>query len=97
MKEKNKLKILKKPTELFCQPNRFEPKTLFSIFFKSNSPVPIHAVDKDKTVDHNYYIENCLKAVVKEIQKQRKSSSSTGIKLLQDNARAHNDSDAINR
>ncbi|CAF3134373.1 unnamed protein product [Rotaria sp. Silwood2] len=66
---------------------RFEPKTLFSIFFKSNGPVLIHAVDNDKTVDHNYYIENCLKPAVKEIRKQRKSSGTKGIKLLHDNAR----------
>ena len=40
-----------------------------------------------KTVDHNYYIENSLKPVVKEIWKQRKSAGTKGIKLLQDNAR----------
>jgi transposase len=37
--------------------SKFEPKTLFSIFFKSNSPILIHAVNKGKTIDHNYYIE----------------------------------------
>ena len=46
---------------------RFEPRTLFSIFFKSNGSVLIHVVDKDKTVDHHYYIENCLKPVVQKI------------------------------
>ena len=50
----------------------FEPKTLFSIFFKPNGSVLIQAVDKDKTADHNYCIENCFKPVVKEIRKQRK-------------------------
>ncbi|CAF0880875.1 unnamed protein product [Rotaria sordida] len=53
---------------------KFEPKNLFSVFFKSNSPVLIDAVDEGKTMDHNYYIENCLKPVVKEIWKQRKSA-----------------------
>ena len=72
-----------------------EPKALFSILFKSNGPVLIHAVDKDKTVDHNYCIENCLKSVVKEIRKQRKSSGTKGIKLLQDNTRPHTHSDVI--
>ncbi|CAF1476432.1 unnamed protein product, partial [Didymodactylos carnosus] len=75
---------------------RFEPKNLFSIFFKSNGPVLIHCVDKGKTVDHNYYIENCLKPVVKEIWKQRKSSGTNGIKLLHDNAPPHTHSDVIN-
>ncbi|CAF1032838.1 unnamed protein product, partial [Didymodactylos carnosus] len=59
---------------------KFEPKTLFSIFFKSNGPVLIHAVDP----------------VRKEIWKQRKSAGTKGIKLLQDNARSHIHSDVIN-
>ncbi|CAF3550480.1 unnamed protein product [Rotaria sp. Silwood1] len=75
---------------------KFEPKNLFSIFFKSNGPVLIHAVDEGKTIDHNYYIENCLKPVVKAIWKQRKSAGTKGIKLLQDNARPHIHSDVIN-
>ena len=50
--------------------NTFESKNFFSIFFKSNSPILIRAVDEDKTIDHNYYIENCLKPVLKQIWKQ---------------------------
>ena len=69
---------------------------LSSIFFKSNGSVLIHSVDEDKTIDHNYYIENCLKSVVKEIWKQRKSSGRKGIKLLDDNVRPHTRSDVIN-
>ena len=49
---------------------RFGLKTLFSIFFKSNGPVLTHAIDKYHTVNHNYYIENCLKPVAKEIRKR---------------------------
>ena len=67
-----------------------------SIFFKSNGPVLIHCVDEGKTIDHNYYIENCLKPVVKEIQKQRRSAGTKGVKLLEDNARTHIHSDVIN-
>ncbi|CAM4823498.1 unnamed protein product [Rotaria magnacalcarata] len=85
-----------------------ERKNLFSIFFKSNGPVLIHAVDNDETtlyrqatgsttcIDHDYYIENCLKPVVKEIRKQRKSNGTKGIKLLHDNASPHRHSDVIN-
>jgi histone-lysine N-methyltransferase SETMAR len=76
--------------------SKFEPKNLFSIFFKSNGPVLIHCVDEGKTIDHNYYIENCLKPVVKEIWKQRRSAGTKGIKLLHDNARPHIHSDVIN-
>ncbi|CAF4937247.1 unnamed protein product, partial [Rotaria sp. Silwood1] len=76
--------------------SKFEPKNLFCIFFKSNGPALIHDVDEGKTIDHNYYIENCLKPVVKEIWKQRKSAGTKGIKLLHDNAGPHRHSDAIN-
>ncbi|CAF1409357.1 unnamed protein product, partial [Rotaria magnacalcarata] len=76
--------------------DKFEPKNLFCIFFKSNSPVLVHAADKGETIDHIYYIENCLKSVVKEIWKQRKSNGTKGIKLLHDNAGPRRHSDVIN-
>jgi len=76
--------------------SKFESKNLFCIFFKSNGPVLIHAVDEGETIDHNYYIENCLKPVVREIWKQRSSAGTKGIKLLQGNARPHIHSDVIN-
>ena len=69
---------------------------MFGIFFKSNSPVLVHAVDKGETIDHTYYIENCLKPIVKEIWKQRKSNGTKGIKLLHDNGPPHRHSDVIN-
>ncbi|CAF5121790.1 unnamed protein product, partial [Rotaria sp. Silwood1] len=58
--------------------------------------VVIPAVDEGKTIDHNYYIENCLKSMVKEIWKQRRSDGTKGIKLLHDNAELHRHSDVIN-
>ena len=39
-----------------------------------------------KTIDHNYYIENSFRPVVKEIWKQTKSVGTEGIKLTGDNA-----------
>ncbi|CAF3268782.1 unnamed protein product [Rotaria sp. Silwood2] len=84
------------PPTTIVRRGKFVPKNLFSIFFKSNGPVLIHAVDEGKTIDHNYYIENCIKPVVKEIWKQRKSAGTKGIKLLQDNARPHIHFDVIN-
>ena len=39
-------------------------------------------------LDHGYCRENCFKLVLKEIQKQRKSSGIKGVKLLQDNPSA---------
>ncbi|CAF4326331.1 unnamed protein product [Rotaria sordida] len=76
--------------------SKFEPKNLFCIFFKSNGPVLIHAVDNDETIDYISYIQNCLKPIVKEIWKQRKSNDTKGIKLLHDNAGLHRHSDVIN-
>ena len=71
-------------------------KISFSIFFKSNGPVLIHGVDKGKTIDHNYNIENCLKPIVKEIWKQKRSAGTKSIKLLYDNTRPHTHSDVLN-
>ena len=75
--------------------NKFKAKNFFSIFFKSNVSVLMHCVDEGKTIDHNYYIENYLKSVVKEIWKQRMSAGTKGIKFLEDNARFHIHSDVI--
>lgn len=66
-----------------------EPKMLFSIFFKSNSWLWIHAVDSGQTIDGKYYIDNCLKPTIEELKKQRPISGVKGIKLLHDNAKPH--------
>ena len=66
--------------------NRSKPKTLFFFFFKSTGPLLIHKVDKGKTIDHDYYIDNCLTPVINEIRKNEKSSR-TQYKLLHDNGR----------
>jgi len=69
--------------------NKYEPKMLFSIFFKSNGWLWIHAVGSGETVDGNYYIDNCLAPVIEELKEQRPNSGVKGIKLLHDNARPH--------
>ena len=63
---------------------------------KSNGPVLIYCVDEGKRVDHNYYIDDCLGLVIKEIWKQRRSTDTKSTKLLEDKARAHIHSDFIN-
>lgn len=68
---------------------KYEPKTLFSIFFKSNGWLWIHAVDRGDTVDGGYYIDNCLEPLVEELREQRPNSGVKGIKLLHDNAKPH--------
>jgi len=84
------------PARTIVRRNRFEPRTLFCLFFKSTGPVLIHSVQKGKTIDHNYYIENCLKPVINEIRKQENSISTKGFKLLHDNGRPHTHPDVIN-
>lgn len=75
--------------------NRYEPKVMFSIFFKSTGPVLVHAVGKGDTIDRYYYINNCLEPVINEIKRQRPSSGLKNVKLLHDNARAHNNKDVF--
>ena len=85
-----------KPASTAVQRSKLQAKNLCPIFFKPNGPVLIHCVDEGKTIDCNYYIENCLKHVIKEIWKQRRLADTKGMKLLEDNARAHIHSDVIN-
>ncbi len=49
----------------------------------------MHALAKGQTVDHSYYIDNCLKPVAKVLWEQRPKTGLKGLKLLHDNARPH--------
>ena len=82
------------PPRTIVRRNRYEPKTLFCFFFKSTGPVLIHKVDKGKTIDHNYYIDNCLIPVINEIRKKEKSPR-TKYKMLHDNGRPHVHRDVV--
>ena len=77
------------PPPTVVRPNKFAPKTLFCIFFKSTGPVLVHRIERGQIVDHQYYIHNCLKPLVNEIQQQRPSFGTHGIKLLHDNGKPH--------
>lgn len=68
---------------------KFEPKSMISIFFKSTGPVLIDVLDKGKTIDANYYVNNCLKSVIAEVKAQRPKSGTTSMKILHDNAKPH--------
>lgn len=67
----------------------YAPKRLYSIFFKANGWILVHALAKGQTLDYSYYIKNCLQPVVKELWRQRPKTGPKGIKILHDNARAH--------
>ena len=75
--------------ETVVRREQHEPKTLFSIFFRSNGALLVHSVDRGETIDRLYYINNCLQTVIKEIKKQRPLTGTHGIKLLHDHSRAH--------
>lgn len=74
---------------------KHEPKRLFSIFFKANGWLTVHALDKDQTLDRYYYIDSCLKLVVKELWNQRPKIGAKGIKLLHDNAKPHDNPEVL--
>lgn len=67
----------------------FDAKTLFSIFIRTSGPVLVHAVERGDTIDHSYYIENCLSPALMVIREQRPASGTKRIGLLHDNARPH--------
>lgn len=77
------------PADPKVKRDRFEAKTMVSVFFRSTGYVLVHAIDKATTIDHNYYIENCLSPAFNVICNQRKRSGLRGMKLLHDNARPH--------
>ncbi|CAF1396403.1 unnamed protein product, partial [Rotaria sp. Silwood1] len=82
------------PPRTIVRRNRFEPRTLFCFFFKSTGSLLIHKADKGKTIDHDYYIDNCLIPVINEIRKKEKSSRTT-YKMLHDNGPPHTHPDVI--
>ena len=76
--------------------DRFERKTMFCVFFKTTGPLLVTYVEKGKTIDNIFYVENCLEPLFAEVRKQRKISGLHGLKLLHDNARPHIHSNTIN-
>ena len=71
-------------------------KYYFLSFLNPLGPIdPCSAVNKGETVDRFYYIDNCLKPVVKAIKKQRPKTGLKNMKLLHDNARAHDNQDVL--
>ncbi|CAF3871049.1 unnamed protein product [Rotaria sordida] len=60
----------------------------------SDGPVLIHPVKRGQTIDHDYYIKNCLRPLVDEIKRQRPSYGTSRIKIHHDNGRPHIHEDA---
>lgn len=75
---------------------KFEPKTLFSIFFRTTGVVHISYIDRGKIIDSNSYIEDCLKPMFKDFMKQRPKSGLKNVKFHHDNAKPHVAQSVIN-
>ena len=69
--------------------NQFEPKSMICVLFKTTGPMLVDVLEKGKTIDHQYYLKNCLRPLVRSINSHRPQSNTTNIKLLHDNARPH--------
>jgi histone-lysine N-methyltransferase SETMAR len=74
---------------------RFEPKTMFSIFFKTSGAAHISYIKSNKTINHTSYINNCLKPLVRNLNEQRPQYGTKNLKFHHDNARPHIHSNVI--
>ena len=76
--------------------SHFSPRTLFCIIFKTTGPVLIYHVDRGDTINHRYYIDNCLEPLIEEIRKHRSACGTHTIKLYHDNVGPHMYQDVVN-
>ena len=59
------------PPPTMVRHNRFAPRSFLCIFFKPISSLLIHSVRHGQTIDHDYYIDNCLRPVIDEVKKPK--------------------------
>ncbi|CAF1541255.1 unnamed protein product [Adineta ricciae] len=55
----------------------------------------IHSARRGHIINHDYYIDNCLRSVIDEVKKQRSSLGVQSIKLHHDNGKPHIHEDVI--
>ncbi|CAF1525642.1 unnamed protein product, partial [Rotaria sp. Silwood1] len=77
------------PPPTVVRQSKYAPRTLLAIFFKSNGPLLIHRLERGQTIDHRYYIDNCLRPLIDEIKRQRPSCGTHDIKIHHDNGKPH--------
>ncbi|CAF4282692.1 unnamed protein product, partial [Rotaria sordida] len=61
----------------------------------STGPVLIHSVKCGQTIDHQYYINNCLRPIIDEIKSQQPSLGIQSIKLHPDKGKSHIHEDVV--
>ena len=71
------------------RPNFIDQKVLYSIFFDAHGPVAQIIVPKGRTINRDFYANNCLSEVEKHYWEQKPKSGPRGLKLLHDNAKPH--------
>ena len=67
----------------------FNPKSMLSIFSRTTGVIHIDCALKGETISYEYWIENCLKPLVKVLQIDRPKCDITNLKIHHDNARPH--------
>ena len=68
--------------ELMTKRAQFSPKNMFVVFSRSIGPTLIHYLEKGKTIDYQYYIDNCLGPAFDKIRRERPSKGTKGIQLF---------------
>ncbi|XP_004205774.1 histone-lysine N-methyltransferase SETMAR-like [Hydra vulgaris] len=68
---------------------RFQPKSMFYIFFKTTGVVHLGYVEIGDSITSKYYIKNCLKPLIFEINKRKPKTATHNFKFLRDNAQPH--------
>ena len=62
--------------------NLYEPKSMFTVFFKSTGVVLIDCLESGKTVTAKYYRDNCLKPALEKVMEERPNSGMKNMKIL---------------
>ena len=73
----------------------FEPKFMFTVFFKRSGVLHISKLDRGKTINHQSYIDDTLKPLIEGIKKQRPEYGCKNLKIHHDNARPHIHQDVV--
>lgn len=69
--------------------NQNEPKSMFTVFFRSTGVVFVDCLESGKTICAKYYRDHCLKPTIKKVMEERTNSGVKNMKILHDNAKPH--------
>jgi histone-lysine N-methyltransferase SETMAR len=75
--------------------DRFEPKTMFTIFFRTSGVVHISHLKPGETINHQTYLKDSIRPLVRILNEQRPQCGTKNLKFHHDNARPHTHSSVI--